>query len=361
MAGWRFHAQSIPSRVWLDRDLQLQDAEVTEADTGPASIRGRLPLGNTTGPLLREWGTLLVAEQEGQEPVAAIIDRLNPDGGWLQVEAGGFSMYPTGLPWTGPDFAGVSVDPLEMVRKIWAEIQSHPDGDLGVAVDDLASPVRIGRAETTTSFTTGAGEDVSFDSGPFRLAWWDTDDLGKVIADLAADTPFGYRERSSWDGDNITHRLELGYPGVGARRDDLRFEVGVNITAPPPMADGEYASEVMVMGAGEGRKKVTSGALRTRAAGRLRRVHIVEDSSIKSKTAAQAAARPYLSALDGEDTAESIDVVDHDFAPFGSFGPGDEIYLQGDAGWIQLDGWVRIKEQTTSCTTGVRTLKVEAT
>ena len=357
--GWRFHVQQIPSGEWIDRDLQLVDAEVTEAENAPGSIRGRLPVGDTTGAQLREWGSLLVAEQPGRDPVSAIVDRLNPDGNWLHVEAGGFTMYPNGLPWTGPDFTGVQVDPLDMVRKIWAEIQSHPDGDLGVVVDALTSPVRVGRAETTTSFSTGGGEDVSFDSGPFRLAWWDTDDLGKVLADLAADTPFGYRERSAWDGDDITHRLQLGYPRIGARRENLRFEVGVNITAPPPMADGEYASEVLVMGAGEGRKKVTSGALRTGAAGRLRRVQTVTDSSLTSSTAARAAARPLLDRLSGTDSIESIDVVDHPSAPFGSFGPGDEIRVQGNAGWAQLDDWVRITEQTINCTTGTMSLKVE--
>ncbi|UVF61144.1 minor tail protein [Arthrobacter phage Aoka] len=347
--AWRFHAQSLPSRVWIDRDLALVDAEVTEGTNGPAVIRGKLPLGNTTGKQLREWGSLIVAEQDGQDPVAAIVDRLNPEDGWLHVEAGGFTMYPNGLPWSGPDYTGVGVDPLDMVRKIWAEIQAHPDGNLGVTVDPLTSPTRIGTAATADNT-----------DGPFRLAWWATDDLGKVLADLATDTPFQYRERSTWDGDDITHRLQLGYPSLGARREELRFEVGVNITAAPPMADGEYASEVLVMGAGEGRKKVTSGPLRTTAAGRLRRVRTVADSSITTKAAAQAAARPFLARLGGVDSIESLDVINHPAAPFGSFGPGDEIYVQGNAGWAQLADWVRITEQTINCTTGIMNLKVEA-
>lgn len=347
--GWRFHAQALPSKTWLDRDLALHGAEVTEGVNGPASIRGQLPIGNSTGKQLREWGSLIVAEQDGSAPVACIVDRLNAEDGWLTVEAGGFSMYPNGLPWAGPDYAGVKVDPLEMVRKIWVEVQDHPDGNLGVVVDSLASPVRIG--------TAAAAGDTD---GPFRLAWWSTDDLGKVLADLAADTPFQYRERSAWAGDNITHRLQLGYPSVGARREQLRFEVGVNVTAPPPMADGEYASEVLVMGAGEGRKKVTSGTLRTAAAGRLRRVRTIADSSITTRTAAQAAARPFLARLGGVDSIESLEVVDHPAAPFGSFGPGDEIYVQGNAGWAQLADWVRITEQTVTCSTGRMSLKVEA-
>lgn len=348
MAGWRFHVKAIPSGVWLDRDLTLQDADVTEAINGAASIRGRLPVGNATGKQLREWGALLVAEQDGKDPVAAIVDRLNAEQGWLIVEAGGFSMYPNGLPWTGPDFIGVQVDPLDMVRKVWAEVQRHPDGDLGVVVDSTTSPVRVGTAATKTNA-----------DGPFRLAWWETDDLGKVLADLATDTPFQYRERSAWSGDEITHRLQLGYPSISGRKEHLRFEVGVNVTAAPPLADGEYASEVLVLGAGEGRKKVTSGAVKTTATGRLRRVRTITDSALTNKAAAQAAARPLLNRLGATDAVEQLTVRDHPAAPAGSFGPGDEIYVQGNAGWAQLDQWVRITELTTACTTGVMTLKVE--
>lgn len=347
---WRFHVQSLPSRVWVDRDLQLLDAKVTEGVNGPASIQGKLPLSSQTGAALREWGSLIVAEQGGQEPVAAIVDRLNADGDWLTVEAGGFSMYPNGLPWTAADFNGIKVDPLDMVRKIWDEVQRHPNGDLGVVVDSTTSPVRVGTPESKTG---------SAASGPFRLAWWDTEDLGKVISDLAADTPFEYREQSAWDGEDITHRLRLGYPRLGARRDDLRFEVGVNLRV-PRMADSEYASEVVVVGAGEGRTKITSGTLKTTATDRLRRVHRVADQSLISRAAAVAAARPFLARLGGVDSVESLDLVDHPAAPFGTFGPGDQIRIQGNAGWTQLDHWVRILDKTVSCTTGGMTLRVEA-
>jgi hypothetical protein len=52
--------------------------------------------------------------------------------------------------------------------------------------------------------------------------------------------------------------------------------------------------------------------------------------------------------------------VDHELAPYGSFKPGDMMYVTGDAGWAQLDTWVRILELTTDCTTGNINLKVEA-
>ena len=360
--SWRFHVQDVPSGVWRDHDLQLLDGKVTRAVNAPADISGSLPLGDSSGAFVRKWGSLLVAEQEGRDPVCAIVDHVDVEGDLLKISAGGFSMYPTGTPWLGKDFAGISVDPLDMVRKIWGEVQAYPDGDLGVTVDSLTSPVRIGTAEKDTSFTTGAGEDVSFVSGPFRLAWWSTEDLGKVFNDLASSTPFEYAERSAWespDSEVLVHRLQLGYPSIGARKPDLRFEIGVNVTAAPNVSTTDYASEVMLLGAGDGSARIKSDRL-TNDTGRLRRVHVATDKSLKSKTAATAAARPILSSFSPAQSIETLEVVDHPGAPFGSFAPGDVIFVQGDAGWADLALWVRIHEITIDGNTGGMSLKVGA-
>lgn len=360
MAEWCFHLQSVPSGVWLDRDVPLEGAEVVTSRNGPVAIRGKLSLGYALAKQVREWGVLLVAEQVGRDPISAIVDRVSPEGDSLAVEAGGFSAYPNGLPWAGSDYVGIKVDPLDVVRLIWAEVQSHPDGDLGVVVDSLKSPIRFGTAEKDVDTKAAEDDKVSFSTGPLRLAWWETEDLGKVLADLASDTPFEFAERSSWNEDKsvLSHRLQLGYPSIGSRKNNLVFEVGVNVSAEPRMADGDYASEVLVVGSGEGRKKITSGHMKTSATGRLRRVRLVTDSSIKSRAAAQTAARPLLHRLSGIDTIESLEVLDSPSAPFGTFGVGDTIHVTGDAGWAVLNDWVRIEETTVNCTTGSMSLKV---
>lgn len=358
-APWRFHLQELPSGRWLDRDVPLSGASVVTALSAPAAISGTLPIGYQNAGAVREWGCALVAEQEGRDPVFGIVDSVKTNGPSLEVDAGGFGMFPKGIPWLAEDFAGVKVDPLDMVRKVWAHVQSYPDGDLGVVVDPLTSPVRVGEPERDVNFTTGSGQDVSFSAGPFRLAWWNTDDLGKVIDDLVGSTPFAYRERSTWVGDDIAHRLELGYPRLGARRDGLRFEVGVNVTVTPTVASSEYASEVFLCGAGEGRTKVRADRL-TSSTGRLRRVYVATDKALTSRGAATAAARPILDRLAGAPVIESLSIVDHPMAPAGSFEPGDEIRVQGDTAWGDLDLWVRIKDMTVDCDTGGIEVRVEA-
>lgn len=362
--SWRFFLQALPSLEWLDKDLPLVDAVVVEGENVPAAISGSLPLGyrnlrKEDGSLaIREWGCQIVAWQEGFDPIVAIVDGIDTSGDDLQIAAGGFTMYPTGMPWLGADYAGIDVDPLDMVRKIWSHLQAFADGYHGVTVDTLTTPVRIGEPEEDVNFTTGSGEEVSFTAGPFRLARWVTEDLGKVITDLADETPFKYRERSYWSGEEtLSHRLELGYPTLGSRKYDLHFEIGMNVVVPPPIEEGDYASEVLMLGAGEGRKMVS--ALLSEPTGRLRRVAVRTDKSLRSVTRAKNAARPVLRQLTGEYSIDTLEVIDHDLAPYSTYDVSDEIRVFGDAGWIQMDRWVRIVEISTNCTTGRRTLKVE--
>lgn len=357
--SWRYYLQSMPSGEWISKDVPLKGGQVMTALSGPASISGNLPiefkdLKLKNGAIaVREWGCLLVAEQEGHDPVCGIVDTVQVNGESLTISAGGFSMYPNGIPWLASDFVGVEVDPLDMVRKIWAHIQSYKDGNLGVAVDALKSPITIGEYEVEPDPEGGSTDP---ETGPFRLAWWATDDLGKVLADLFADHSIAFRERSFWDGEELKHRLELGYPVLGVRRETLRFEIGINVVEAPPADDMDYASEVLVFGAGEGRTKPRATA--AKSTGRLRRVHVETDSSIVSTKAAQAAATPLMAGLAGGFGIDSVTVIDHENARFSEFEAGDEIFIQGDAGWIQLAHWVRIEDMTDDTDSGVRTLKV---
>lgn len=368
MAGWRFYLLALPSFEWIDKDLPLSGATVVTGPSMPAAITGTLPLGydevrREDGELaLTEWGCALIGQEDDREPVFAIVDGVTVEGDSLQIDAGGFTQYPKNMPWKGPEFTGIDVDPLDMVRKIWTHLQSFPDGYLAVTVDDTTTPpsVWVGDPIEEVSFETGSGELVEFEAGPFRLADWSTEDLGEVIDNLVEETPFEFRERSSWNGESIVNRLELGYPTLGVRRHEIQFQIGINVVAPPPFQEGDYASEVWFLGAGEGRERLKTSALLTRPTGKMRRVYVAVDKSVKSKVAASRAARPILDRMSGNYTLDTLEVIDHDLAPFGSFEGGDEVYVSGDAGWIQADHWVRIVEISEDCETGKKTLKVAA-
>lgn len=350
---WRFLAQRLPSGELIDPDLPLRGAAVTRALSGPGAVEGEVPVevarlkGPDGRPLLEPWGSAIIAEAGGEiRGYGIVTDEPAWDGARWRIDTVGFSGYLAGLAYTGPEYAGVQVDPLDVVRRVWEHAQGEPGGDLGVVVDGTTSPVRIGDELREVEFVTGDGQEVAFEAGPFKLNAWETDDLGAVVDELASSTPFDYLEESRWDGERVAHRLRLGYPTIGRRREDLRFVIGENVVAEPSLTAGVYASAVQVFGAGEGREMVRSPVV-SRDLGRLRRTLVVTDKSITSVRKATDRARAILAAAGGGVRLESLTIADHPHAPVGSFDVGDSIPLDGPTGWGgDLSGWVRVLELT---------------
>ncbi len=306
--------------------------------------------GSDGAPLFDEWGTAIWAEASGEIRGGGILVQsdFNDSGAW-QLDCMGFSGYPQGIPWVDGQENYVRADPADIVRDIWSHIQSKPGGDLGVVVDDTTTPVRVGEPDSDDNST----------EGPYRLNWWETHDLGSVIDDLATLAPFDYMEEDFWDGDTLAHRFRIFYPMRGRRRHDLRFAIGENVVAVPEVDRGgdDYASEVLLLGAGEGRKQVRAHV--SRQTGRLRRVAVVPAKDIKKKSVAAEEARLELRARQGLESIESFAVTNHPHAELGSFSVGDEVRIQGETGWFDLDMWARILEMTIVPESDTVTLKVQ--
>jgi hypothetical protein len=101
---------------------------------------------------------------------------------------------------------------------------------------------------------------------PYLLSWWEAPDCGTELDQLAAETPFDYAEHTAWTSSGgIEHRIRLGYPRLGRRRNDLAFVQGDNVTSVVTATrDGDgYANEIVAIGAGDG-----SATLQRRLPGR---------------------------------------------------------------------------------------------
>lgn len=352
MRGWRYIATRLNgdgTETFLDWAVPVTAPKLTDDLSGPggfkAAISAAAALAVTPDgdPVFKPWSTAIYAEKDGVIRGGGILTDNPENGPSVELDCVGFTGYLAGQPYGG-DISVVDVDPLDMARLIWAYKQEQPDGNLGLELDPTTSPVRIGAPETTSEFATSEGETVSITYGPYKLSWWTDHDLGKAFEDLATETPFDYRVVHEWDGDRIRHRLILGYPTIGARREDLRFMVGENIFVMPAIqrSGDTYASEVVVLGAGEGRKMVRNRAVRP-AGGRLHRAVVVQDKSLRSHGAALTAAERELQWRAGEDDITEITVVDHSHARLGSFHVGDQILVQSPPGrGRRLNLWVRI-------------------
>lgn len=339
----RILLQDLVTREILDWAVPLSGADYTDTLSAPRGLSGSLPEGYRL-PVL-EWGSALWVEDSGTFHGGGIVTTVEHSDRSIRVDCTGPSGYAAGMPWLAPREDLVRVDPLDIVRKIWTYLQGEPGGDIHLSVDPTTSPVRVGEEEKDVEFTTREGDEVSFQSGPFRLNPVDTQDLAKTIDDLASDTPFDYVEETSWSGEQIVHRLRLGYPSIGVRRSEHRYHTTENLSVLPSLGLDEdtYASEVLLVGAGEGREAVTGHVPATPS--RLRRVAIVADKSIRSKKAAINAARAELSRRTTAGTITDLVVVDSPAARISELGVGDRIYVSGPlATGAELDHWVRITE-----------------
>lgn len=365
---WRYFATKLHgdgTESLIADDLPLEGVELLDELSGPGGLTAKISpeyarLKGPDGlPILRAWSTAIYAEKDGQIRGGGILTEPVIDGPDLSLDCVGFSDYARDMPYTG-NYSKIQIDPLDVVRHIWNHLQSKPNGNIGLVVASTKSPVRIGTEEREVEFTTGDGEEVSFETGPFRLSWWETDDLSKEIDDLAAETPFEYRVRHYWSGDTIKHELELGYPQLGRRLTEPRFAVGENVLVEPSIVIGgeEYADEVLVLGAGEGRAMVR-GEWAQRG-DRLRRVAVVEAKDVRKKDAAAKLAEREVNLRAVEPEAiGSIVVHDHPNAPIGSFAPGDEILLITPEGWTgELRAWYRITSASISPDANTATLSI---
>jgi hypothetical protein len=384
----RWLAQRPGTRQWLHWDLPI-DGEPLDELSGAGALSFTVApeqaglLGDDGLPVFGMWGTYLYLEEAGQIRWGGVVIDCGFDGPEWRVEAAGFSTYPHGNVFTGTMGDRVRVDPADLVRDIWAHLQGFPDGDLGVQVVGSTS-ARLGfdselrrdaaketeeaakkawdaakkakqpeaeldRLEAAYEAAKTAREAlddlVKETGGSYRLDWWDSPDCGREIERLSKEAPFEWVEEHRWNADktDVLHTIRIA-DRLGRRATDLSFQQGINLDVVPFDQDGdEYASEVNAIGRGEGK-----GALRAtaavRVAGRLRRARLLDTTKdVASKTRLTALTRADLTVRQRALNTSQVVVYEHPNAPFGSFGPGDEIRVDADADWLgRTSVWQRI-------------------
>lgn len=356
MAGWRYFAERLHgdgTSTLIHPNLPLSDVSITQTLSGPGGLSARITpevmalTGEDGLPIFQRWSTAIWAENGGSVHGGGILAHTSVEDYQLNLECVGFSGYLNDLPYTAENFF-VEADPMDIARHIWQHVQAQPGGNLGVTLDATKSPKKIGTVLQQVEFDTQAGP-VSFEAGPYKLAWWQTHNLQSNFDGLAEETPFSYQERMSLrDDGSVAMHLQMGYPTLGRRQSDLRFHIGENVNTIPSIeyAGDQFANEVILLGAGEGRTMIRGE--KRRQDGLLRRVAIVQDKQVRSKSSAVAQADRELALRRGEYDITDLQVLDHSHAPLGSWGVGDEIQLQGDLGWVDNEAgvWVRVVSLT---------------
>jgi hypothetical protein len=356
--GWRylfFQLNGDGTETLLDGNVKLSNPSLTRVLSGPHQISATLnqisPSLLQNGQLqIRRWRTSVMAESpSGEIWVGGVIADFSVDGPTISFDITGFTTYAKKQPFDA-EYEGVDVDPLDVVRTMWAHLQSRNGGHLGLELDATTTPVRIGTPAEQVDFTTSTGENVNFVAGPVKLNWWSTDDIGGKFDDFASSTPFDYVEEHTWDDDVVAHSLRIGFPALGSRKDELRFVLGENVFKMPTEQydEDDVVTEVWVFGAGEGRDRVR-GVASVAPRDSLRRVKTVDDKTITSKEKAFERASAelfrYQPDIPGAGVVELV-IQDKGSAPFGSYDVGDEIRYSGDHDLGVIDIWVTVLKLT---------------
>ena len=367
----RVIAQRILTGEFLHWELPVDELEITRTLSGPQQITGKFPteIGDLRDLDLEAWATWIHVEEDGLIRASGILQPSSIDENeTLTLDAVGVSGYAKGIPYlgdftlsgtdpdTGESGIGVGLDPADIVRDIWAYLQSFGNSDLGVEVYG-DTPIKRGTPPKDVEFEatdgdTGQAQDVSFVAGPYSaLDWWEAKDCGSEIDSLAKDTPFDFVEREAWNADKtaVDHWIELTYPRRGGFLDGVRFAQDENIMAAvgPEEPDDRYASEVVTLGKGEGSARVRGFAGRTLGS-RLRRVAVVDDKTIESTNGANSAARVELESRQAlADITEALVLARHPNGNLGSYTEGDEVVVEAEVPWI---GDLRVVQRILSYT-----------
>jgi predicted alpha/beta hydrolase len=155
----------------------------------------------------------------------------------------------------------------------------------------------------------------------------------------------------------VRHQLVWGVPRIGTRLTNLRFAEGENIVqASAVTRDGtKYANNVVGLGAGSGSAQIRVTAANPNT-GRLRRTYVYTDQTVPTNARMTVKAQKILTAMQNIDTVTSIVVMNHPNAPWGSFGPGDDIPVMIASGWRRATIWSRITQMQQDPTTDLITL-----
>lgn len=364
---WRYIATKLNgdgTETFLDTNVPLSGVEVHNVVNGHGGLKATITpesaaLKRGNDHIFTPWSTALYAEQDGQIRGGGILKDFDDDAPRLQIDCVGHTGYLDDMPYTGHKSIERD-DPLKVSRHLWDHTQGRKNFNLGVTFsgDTKSRDMFIG--DTDLAATTTPTKVT-----PYVLAYWQTHDLAKEFELLASIAPFEYTMGHAWNKDktSITHTLTYGYPRLGNRRTDLRFVVGENVFEQPQFKTGgdSYASNVVVLGAGEGSKMMRAETADPTPA-RLGRYAVVIDKSITTPTAATTRADNERKRRTGTDDITELTITQHPHAKLGSYQPGDDILIQTAPGWTGTRTiWVKILGIVIRPETNTTTIQIQRT
>lgn len=340
---FRFWVEDVHGNI-LTKDLVPREVSVLKVLSGPSQIEFKVSpsdasvqMPDGSGPILfKPWGHWIHAVKvmpDGNEKIWAsgIVQPsdVDPNNDVMTLKAEGFSQYLKGIPWL-ENWNPISVDPFEIVHRIWTHAQSYTNANLGVTVYPVTSGTQM-----LPGFSF-QGEQFIQDFFAIFIRSSDRNDCGDYVNKIARDIPFDYWEEAVYDpvANKINKKIRLGYPYGGTIQNGLIFRLGENVKTQTQKIESEinWLSDITIKGYFPG--KEYSSTISNADPDRYRRVMDEQDLHIDSNERAAAWGHKRLTRRQIPHYFESITVDPyHPNAPFGTYDVGDFVRVQGPMAW----------------------------
>lgn len=139
MTRIRYTAQRFGTNEWLNYDLPLTTDGPWDTYNTFESLEGYMApevgtaIAEDGRPVIEKWGTWIHAESPDARLWTGIVEEVYVEGAQLHVSVRDWHGYPEGMTYTGKVW-GVEADPADLLRDIWGNLQSFPNGQMGVTV-----------------------------------------------------------------------------------------------------------------------------------------------------------------------------------------------------------------------------------
>ncbi len=311
----------------LDLNLELQEPTTSRELMGPGGVFGtvdpdllhdKAPDGR---PIIEEWSTALFVIEDDLPRAGGLVSSIGDQGTKRAVSAPGYLNYPSEQPLLTGYAPTDWQDPVTVYRNLWTLLQLFPDGNIGMQVTGLPSTYMI----------LGDGE------GPYNFLPTDYRTAGQEMENVLSAARIEWTEKHTWSDASMTsisHAVELGFPRIGRRRDDLRFVQDENVIGIGALgANGDdYANDITVVGNGEGFAAVDAGLVQRAAIrdGRVRRARVVSDKTLTTPGLVLMRAGDEIRSRGLGLNVSEITMVNHPNAQVQDVGVGDDVLLHYD-------------------------------
>lgn len=139
MTRIRYTAQRFGTNEWLSFDLPITTDGPWDTFNTYESLEGFIApevgsaIAEDGRPVIEKWGTWIHAESEDERLWTGIVDEIYVEDASLHIFVRDWHGYPDGITYTDKVW-GVEDDPADLMRDIWAHLQSFPNSGMGVTV-----------------------------------------------------------------------------------------------------------------------------------------------------------------------------------------------------------------------------------